>query len=412
MANTQQVIVLGSGIVSRACALALAHAGLKVSLLGADALSPNHSELFDPRVFALNAASRSLLQSLKVWDALPQASITPVERMEIDNFGLPVSFSAYEAKFDALAWIVESRELLAALEAGVKFHPLIARIASADEVKINAISSAVHAAGQWLEAPLLVAADVPSAELLRKAQPQAWGFDEVDYEATAIVGTLQASKPHQHTAYQWFDQRAGEDGQAQPSVMALLPLSNAEHSENFVSLVWSTTHSETLLKRDDLAEQLSLASHSKLGALTSVGELKLWPLKRSVAREVTAPGQVLLGDAAHRVHPLAGQGLNLGLQDVAALARVLSEREAFRSLGDAKLLARYARERAAQVSAVTRLTHSLWRMTQRFSQHSASDKLNSLPILRPAQSAFAWAQGSPPARALKRQLVRAAQGLY
>jgi 2-polyprenylphenol 6-hydroxylase len=405
--NSPDVIVLGSGIVSRACALALAHTGLKVSLLGAEATAASKAELFDPRVFALNASSRSLLQSLKVWDALPQARITAVERMVIDNFGLPVSFDAYEAKFDALAWIVESRELLAALEAAVKFHPLITRGAAVDEIKTTELGAAVHTEGAWLQAPLLVAADVPSAELLRKAQPEAWLFDEVDYEATAIVGTLQAAKPHQHTAYQWFDQRAGEDGEAAPSVLALLPMQS-----DYVSLVWSTTHSLALMKRTDLAEQLTLATHNKLGALTPVGELKLWPLRRSVAREVVAPGLVLLGDAAHRVHPLAGQGLNLGLQDIEALARVLSEREAFRGLGDAKLLARYARERASQVSAVARLTHGLWRITQQLGKHRSGTELSALPMLRPAQAAFIWAQSSPPARALKRQLVRAAQGLY
>ncbi len=405
--NSCDVIILGSGIVSRACALALAHAGLKVSLRGAESAVPPKDELFDARVFALNAASRRLLQSLKVWDALPQARIAPVERMEVSNFGLPVSFDAYEAKCDALAWIVESRELLAALEAAVKFHPLITRGAAADELKTTEAGAEVHTEGVWLQAPLLVAADVPSAELVRKAQPEAWMFDEVDYEATAIVGTLQAAKPHAHTAYQWFDERAGEDGEAAPSVLALLPLRSIDTLAGaYVSLVWSTTHSLALMKRTDLVEQLTLASHNALGALTPVGELKLWPLKRSVVREVTTPGVVLLGDAAHRVHPLAGQGLNLGLQDIEALARVLSEREAFRGLGNAKLLARYARERASQVSAVARLTHGLWGMTQRLSQHGISAKL------RPAHAAFAWAQGSAPARALKRQLVRAANGVF
>jgi 2-polyprenyl-6-methoxyphenol hydroxylase-like FAD-dependent oxidoreductase len=202
--------------------------------------------------------------------------------------------------------------------------------------------------------------------------------------------------------------------------MALLPLPDRidESSPHQVSLVWSTAGSGLLKTSEDLSAQLTAASHGVLGVLKSLGEMQLWPLRRSVAKAVVAPRQLLIGDAAHRVHPLAGQGLNLGLQDVAALVETLSTREAFRDLGELRLLKRYARARAMPVKAMSELTHQLWQATVKYANTDISNKLITNNIVHNTNNhadsiwvkGAKWLDGSLPAREFKRVLVRAAQG--
>jgi 2-polyprenylphenol 6-hydroxylase len=420
-----QAAVLGSGVVGRACALALAHAGLRVALVSADDVMASKQEsLFDARVFALNASSRELLMQLKVWDAMPRERITPVERMCVDHFGVPVSFDAYEARQPALAWIVEQRELLKALQTAVQFHPNVQTLHMHEpQFSMTETTAMLSDASQRIEAPLVIGADVAAARLL--SSQGAFTSTETDYEATALVGTLSCEKAHQGVAYQWFGHRLVGDNKL-PSVLALLPMPTLPtlpklptlDNKHHVSLVWSTTGTQSLRDSSDLNEQLTQASHGALGALQAQGELQLWPLKRAVLGNTVAHRQVLLGDAAHRVHPLAGQGLNLGLQDIAELARVLAAREAFRDLGDVRLLSRYARARALPVRAVSEMTHRLWQIT-----HKISDTGIRLPLLAANNmrkdndtnnsiwvEALKWIDRSSPAKAVKRQLVQAAQG--
>jgi ubiquinone biosynthesis UbiH/UbiF/VisC/COQ6 family hydroxylase len=178
-------------------------------------------------------------------------------------------------------------------------------------------------------------------------------FERHDYGHRAIAARLVASEPHHGMARQWF---------RSPDVLALLPFDAPEAGRSY-ALVWSLpqAHAQELLALDSAAFDAALmqATAGEAGALKLVSERAAWPLMRAQTSAWCGPGWVLLGDAAHVVHPLAGQGLNLGLADVATLARVIAEREPWRPLDDPRLLRRYARERVMPTWAMGQVTDTL-----------------------------------------------------
>ncbi len=203
--------------------------------------------------------------------------------------------------------------------------------------------------GQVIEADLIVGAD--GAHSWVRAQMGA-EVKRRDYRQTGVVANFKAEKPHGETAYQWF---TGSE------VLALLPL-----PDNHVSLVWSaqTDHARELIALDpaELEAVVERATHGQLGALQCVGPAHGFPLALQRVDRLIAPRVALVGDAAHLIHPLAGQGMNLGLRDVASLVDVLTNKEPFRDLGDTVLLRRYERSRRADIGALTLATDGLERM--------------------------------------------------
>jgi ubiquinone biosynthesis UbiH/UbiF/VisC/COQ6 family hydroxylase len=177
-------------------------------------------------------------------------------------------------------------------------------------------------------------------------------FSITSYPQRAIAARLDCEKPHGGVAHQWF-----ESG----NVLALLPLGGPQG--NSVALVWSVQEPRAdellALAPEDFCTRLQTCAGSELGRMTLTTERMAWPLQRAQADRWCGPGWVLAGDAAHNVHPLAGQGLNLGLADADKLAQVLHEREYWRSLGDAKLLRRYERARKMDVLAMAWTTDGL-----------------------------------------------------
>jgi ubiquinone biosynthesis UbiH/UbiF/VisC/COQ6 family hydroxylase len=286
------------------------------------------------RAYALNAASVTLLQGLKVWDALPAHAATAVHDMHIegDAPGAALDFSAWEQCVGELAWIVDAAVLERQLESAVKFAPHIS-------VTTHEVS-----------APLTALCE-GKASATREALGVA--FERNDYGHRAIAARLVASRGHRNIARQWF---------RSPDVLALLPFDTPQPEASY-ALVWSmpNEHAERLLAHDDaaFAQALMEATAGAAGELTLASPRAAWPLMRAQASAWCGPGWVLLGDAAHVVHPLAGQGLNLGLADVTALARVIAEREPWRDLADERLLRRYARERLAPTWAMGQLTEGL-----------------------------------------------------
>ncbi|MEO8311226.1 MAG: FAD-dependent monooxygenase [Caldimonas sp.] len=327
------VQVIGAGIVGKSLALSLARLGLSVALRGATA-APARG---DVRAYALNSASVDLLQRLKVWDALGAGATTTVHDMVVcgDASAGRLEFSAWEQRVGALAVITDAAALERELDAALRFAPHVTRV----DADVTATLVA-HCEGRAAAALHALGA----------------GFERDDYGQKAIAARLIATQPHRHVAHQWF---------RSPDVLALLPFDRPEKDRSY-ALVWSlpSERADALLALDGAAfeSELAAAAGPEVGALSLGSERAAWPLVVGGAATWSGPGWVLLGDAAHVVHPLAGQGLNLGLADVLALAAVIAEREPWRGLGDERLLRRYVRQRAAPTWAMTRITDGLLRL--------------------------------------------------
>ena len=314
-----------------AAALTLARQGLRVALLGA---APAADGREDVRAYALNAASVELLCTLKVWDAIAADARTPVHDMHIegDAPGAALDFSAWSQGLAELAWIVDAGELERALQAAVTFAP-----------HLDIVTAEVPA----LLLVLAEGKDSPSRQRLGVQMRRH------SYGQRAIAARLLGEQPHAGLARQWF---------RSPDVLALLPLDRPRQGQG-LALVWSVpdARADELMALPDEAFTNALmdATAGAAGPLRLVSARSQWPLSLAQAQAVHGPGWVLVGDAAHVVHPLAGQGLNLGLADVAVLSEEIRARETWRALGDPKLGARYARRRRAPTWAMAQLTDTL-----------------------------------------------------
>lgn len=317
-----------------AAALVLGRRGLSVALQAGAGFAAAPARA-DVRTYALNEASVALLQSLRVWDAIPADARTAVldMRVEGDAPGAVLDFSAWSQGLTALAWIVDAAELESALRAAVRFSPQVHPVADQDT-----------------SAALLVLAEgrqSATRERLGVRMP-IHGYGQL-----GLAARLEGDVPHAGLARQWF---------RSPDVLALLPFDRPAAGRSH-GLVWSLpeARAQALMALPAAAFEQALmdATGGAAGPLRLASERATWPLAMALADPVCGPGWVLLGDAAHLVHPLAGQGLNLGLADVAALEAVVAEREPWRPVGDERLLRRYARRRAAPTRAMARLTDGL-----------------------------------------------------
>ena len=332
MSQQFDVCIRGDGVVGRTLALLLARERLKVALV-AHLTSPSPAHHEDVRAYAINSASKSLLEGLRVWPEAP--FVTPVLSMQVWGAGsgsdTQLDFSAQSVAQSALAWIVEVSSLEQRLSEAVRFQS-----------HIDVVTAPVKAALQ------VVCEGKKSTS--RNEFGASWAVKP--YTQSAVAVRLTSSQPHHCVARQWF--RNGE-------VLALLPLAGADG--HAVALVWSvaTERADALLKMlpDEFCAALQADCGDVPGQLSLSSPRVSWPLSLSNADRWIGPGWALAGDAAHTVHPLAGQGLNLGLADVAALSQVLTQREYWRGLGDERLLRRYERQRKADVAAMGAVTDGL-----------------------------------------------------
>ncbi|MCM2251994.1 MAG: FAD-dependent monooxygenase [Ramlibacter sp.] len=332
MASALDVCIRGDGIVGRALALLLARDRLHVGLVSQPASAAGAAA--DVRAYALNTASRNLLEMLRGW---PDAShVTPVLEMQVHgDEGGQVRFGAQAQGVPALAWIVEVQPLLERLGEALRFQPLVQLL--------DAPRSA----------PLTVVCEGKASATRAEFGVQ---YEVTRYPQHAIAARLHCEKPHGQVARQWF-----ADGE----ILAFLPMggSGATPDGNSVAVVWSVQEPRApdllAMEPHSFEAQLEVVSHHSLGKLSLASERVAWPLQLAQADRWCGPGWVLAGDAAHTVHPLAGQGLNLGLADARELARALHERASWRSVGDLRLLRGYERSRKADVLALGLTTDTL-----------------------------------------------------
>jgi 2-polyprenylphenol 6-hydroxylase len=348
------IAVVGAGVAGMAAALGLAQQGLKVALIGPRARIHERSQSspFDGRIYAVAPATVALLRQLSVWGRIDEARSTPVERMRVfGDRGDELTFDAYGAAVERLATILEESELLRVLDAACDFQPSITRLdAEFDSYSIEGDAAQVRLGdGAALGVRLLVGAD-GAQSAVRAAAGLSAGV--TDYKQTAVVTNLSCERAHLNTAWQWFT----DEG-----VVALLPLSG-----NHVSLVWSAptalANELSALGPEAFGQRVAERTGAALGTLAPAGPTFTFSLRLVTVDRLIAPRVTLVGDAAHVVHPLAGQGLNLGLQDVGALLEVMRGREAFRDIGDTVLLRRYERNRAEPIALMRAATDGLARL--------------------------------------------------
>ncbi len=338
------VAVVGAGVVGAALALALARDGLAVALVEA-----REPEPFDPagewdlRVYALAPGPAAMLERLGAWPHPAAARAQPYRAMRVweDAPGQGLAFDADQVGEPQLGWIVEDRALRAALWQAVCDEPRVQRLCPA---RVTAFEAGAREAvlgldsGARVRARLAVAADGAWSPLRELAGLRTEGRD---YAQRAVVAHVATTRPHQDTAWQRFS----ADGS-----LALLPLADGRSS-----VVWSLRDAraaEVLALDDDaFCREVGAAFDGPVGAITATSPRVAFPLRLQLAEAYAGPRLALVGDAAHVVHPLAGQGLNLGLLDAAALAQVLvAAHAAAEDPGAATTLARYRRWRESDAA--------------------------------------------------------------
>ncbi|QWD78118.1 FAD-dependent monooxygenase [Polynucleobacter sp. MWH-Svant-W18] len=365
--RSADVVVIGGGIVGKACALGLAQIGLQTLEIAPDLeqaiTSPQGSE-WGQRIYAFSPSTQKLLSHLQIWDALDHTRMQAVRDMRIfgDRGELQdqLHLSAFEAGTPQLAWIGESNLIEHTLDQASRFQNKLERINDAvDRIDVDADGSTLHLkTGGSIHAQLVIAADGANSPIRASLGITT---SEESYSQSAVVANWTCTYPHLETAYQWF--LPGGD------IVAMLPLPGKQ-----ISMVWSTSpeHAADLLKLNQAQWQERFSSIAKGAILKQLGDLTLnstpaaFPLRKIRAERFIGPEStpkvVLIGDAAHVMHPLAGQGLNLGLRDVAVLLNILGKRESFRLPSDTVLLRRYERQRQGDTSALLWVTDKLMKL--------------------------------------------------
>lgn len=349
------VLIIGGGLVGASLAAALKHSGLSLALVESQSSlmldsAPAGADDWDSRIYAISPGSRRFFEQSGAWALLDHDRIAAVEAMRVfGDSGAELEFSAYQMGVPELACILENRALQRALWQVLEqqqnlalFHP--ARC-SALEFDGDAATLTLED-GRELAAKLIVGADGRDSWVRNQAGISA---APLDYRQHGVVANFACQLPHRGIARQWFQ----PDG-----ILALLPLPG-----NRVSMVWSVSPEQSAellaLTHEALAGKVSAAAQHMLGVLRVISPPASFPLRLLALPRISAPRLALIGDAAHNMHPLAGQGVNTGFRDARQLAQLLLERGAQDDCGAAQLLRRYERKRKEDVYAMQATTHGL-----------------------------------------------------
>ena len=344
------VVIVGGGLAGATLAAALAESGRQVALIERKA-PPAPAAHWDARVYTLTPESIAFLERIGAWQGVPAERITPIYDMHVfgDDGASRLFFSAYESGLRELGATVESGQLHYALWQGLEHQRNLSLMCPAVPVEMHRVDHRVEIRldlGRSAKARLAVGADGADSWVRRVAGMSA---RNESYDQLGVVANFACERPHRNTAFQWFRR----DG-----ILAFLPLPGQR-----VSIVWSTpqSHARELLSLPaaSLCARVEEASRGALGGLELLGAPAGFPLGRLVSRRMAQGRVALIGDSAHVVHPLAGQGINLGLGDAHALADLLLDAE---DPGDRMLLRRFERARAEDILALNWVTHGLLRL--------------------------------------------------
>lgn len=373
------VAIVGAGLAG--AALARAARGLSVALVAPERAAPApRGAAFDARVYAITPGNAAFLARIGAWQRLAPERLTAVRAMRVfgDDGRSNVEFDAYRAGVAELAWIVEDGALQAALWESLAAAEGVRVLAPERLERLRITPDAARlelSGGREIAARLVVGAD--GARSIVREQAGITALDQ-PYPQRAVVANFACARAHRGVAWQWF--------QGGP-VLALLPLPGER-----VSMVWSTGEpaAERLLALApaDLCREVAAASGGALGALTLLQPARAFTLRRLGAQRMAAPRVALAGDAAHVLHPLAGQGANLGLHDARRLAEVLAGREPGRDPGDLRLLRRYERARAGDVLVMEATVHGLYRLFRsnsrpcEFLRNAGLNLTGRLPVIK------------------------------
>lgn len=384
------VLIIGAGSVGTSLAAAIRSAGLNIGLVESQPAKPASSPLgWDSRIFAISSGSAAFLRQCDAWKHLDLARVQSVEQMCVwGDEGAALDFSAYQMGVPELAFILENRALQEAI-----WQQAIGQASTAQSnltlfqparcEHLHWTEEAAHLTlqdGRILQARLIVGADGADSWVRQQAGIV---VNPAPYQQHGVVANFMAEKSHRGTAFQWFQ----PDG-----ILALLPL-----PQNNVSMVWSVGLQKSAhllqLSEQALCAEIAAAAQHKLGALQLLNKPAAFPLRRLYVPQTVKPRLALIGDAAHNIHPLAGQGINLGFGDAQQLAQVLLQRGAEQDCGNIRLLRRYERARKEDVTAMTIATDILKKLFN-----------NDHPLLRMARnSGLAFTNRMIP---LKKMLAR------
>ncbi|WP_036300153.1 FAD-dependent oxidoreductase [Methylotenera sp. L2L1] len=359
------VTIVGAGLVGLAAAVALAQAGYQVALVDSQAQQrlPYPADDWDQRIYAISPNNKRWLSQSGIWPLMDKDRIAEMQAMVIwgDTTSQPLRMHAEDVNADALGFIVEERLLKDALLQWIETSDVRVMTGNCLAIKSSSQQAILTLdSQQTIESTLLLAADGANSWVRQQLDV---GVQHKDYEQTAIVANFLTEQSHEHIARQWFT----HDAMGRGGVLAWLPL-----PENKISIVWSapTSHADALMKLplDVFANEVMQAGGSSLGVMSLLGKPASFPLTLKQANQFFVSSVVFIGDAAHRVHPMAGQGVNLGFRDVIDLLDLLKSKHTYQPINDSALLKQYARIRKADLLNMVSLTNGLYHLFE--SSHS------------------------------------------
>lgn len=345
------LVIVGGGLAGASLAVALREARLKIALV--EGVPPRRPEAWDARIYAVSPANAEFLERIGVWKHLDATRIEPIRAMEVrGDRGAQLEFSAFAAGVPELGWILESSLMACELWENVKRQGNVELFSPTRPESLEFRHDAACLRlddGRALSGRLLVAADGRDSWVRQAAGLPAHNRH---YGEKGVVANFACSKPHRGIAWQWFGRN---------DVLAYLPLPGQR-----MSMVWSLPDPDAdalcALPPEQLAQQVAAAGGGVLGELTTITPAVGFPLRLMRVPQTVAPRLALVGDAAHGIHPLSGHGINLGFQDAAELAALLTKAQPWQDIGELHFLQRYQRARREETVLMQGATDTLRRL--------------------------------------------------